>query len=254
MTYYSNNISLIKNSRGVYDLDPSKGCFSGMNNNNKGCYGECYAFKQARQYGYDFKKTVFRDFENIEHLNLIRKKIFPNDVEFIRFGVSGDPSENWCHTLKIINLIYGIKPIVVITKHWNNLSNNQLNEIKKYNLCINTSISALDSPKQLNNRLEQYNKLKKYCKSVLRVVSCDFNTNNLKGLSLNETQKTLFNNKNVIDNVLRVSLKNDLVLMGVINIQKLKFLTSETYFSKKYKSSYIGSCYNCPDKCGLLTT
>ena len=145
-------------------------------------------------------------------------------MPFIRIGVTGDPSENWNHTINVINLISGIKPIVIITKHWTNLTESKLKELKKYDLCINTSISALDTKEQIKHRLKQYNILKKYCKSVLRIVSCDFNTTNLKGMVLNEIQNELFKNENVLDNVLRVKLNNELVKLGIINIKKNNFL------------------------------
>ena len=67
------------------------------------------------------------------------------------------------------------KQIVIITKHWNNLTSKQMKELSKFNICFNTSVSALDNKRQLTNSLKQYNKLKKYCKSILRIVSCDFN-------------------------------------------------------------------------------
>jgi len=44
---YSDKIALIKNDRGVYSLDTSIGCSSGMAENKRGCYGECYAAKSA---------------------------------------------------------------------------------------------------------------------------------------------------------------------------------------------------------------
>ena len=45
------------------------------------------------------------------------------------------------------------------------------------NIIINTSISALDNDYEIEYKLNQYNNLKKYCKSILRIVSCDFNEN-----------------------------------------------------------------------------
>lgn len=248
---FSNKITLIKNSRGVYDLDTSKGCYSGLTKNKKGCYGECYAARSASQYGYNFNNTIERNFENINHVASIRKAIINIDMPFIRIGVAGDPSENWFHFMKVVNLIYGCKPIVVITKHWNTLSESQLKELKNYDLCINTSISALDKINLIEHRLKEYNRLKKYCKSVLKVVSCDFNINNLTGLIFKHTQDELFKNDNVIDNVLRVSKNNELVKRGIINIKKDFFLTSKKYFSKVNNKTHTGNCINCPEMCGI---
>ncbi len=212
MQDYNNQITLIKNFRGVYDLDTSKGCYNGTKLNKKGCYNECYASKFANQYGYNFNKTKLRKFDNIKHIEEIRNKIHNIDMPFLRIGVTGDPSENWKHTLSVINLISGIKPIVIITKHWQSLTEHNLKQLEKYNICINTSISSLDDNSLIKYRLYQYNRIKNYCKSVLRIVSCNFNLNNLTGLIYNDKQDMLFNNKNIIDNVLRVSLNNQLVM------------------------------------------
>jgi len=65
---YKNRISLTKNGRGIYSLDTSFGCKSGMENESGGCYHDCYAAKSAKLYGYDFSKTVLRGFDNEAHL------------------------------------------------------------------------------------------------------------------------------------------------------------------------------------------
>jgi hypothetical protein len=253
MNKYNNIITLTKNFRGVYGLDTSKGCFYGMSENKKGCYGECYAAKSAKTYGKYFNNSVLRIFKDVEHVNFIRNQLYNIDMPFFRIGVFGDPSENWAHTLKIVNIVSGIKPIVIVTKHWNTLTKNQLNELLKYDVCVNTSISALDKSEFIKHRLNQYNTLKNYCKSVLRVVTCKFNINNLQGLIFNETQKKLLNNEYVIDNVLRVGLGNYLVKMGIINVEKKNFLSKDAYFSQSNKSTFTGSCKDCPDMCGIYT-
>jgi hypothetical protein len=251
MNCYSEHISLNKNFRGVYELDTSKGCSYGMALNKAGCYGECYANRAAKRYGINFSKTIYRNFKDIKHINDIRNQIYNIDTKFIRVGVTGDPSSNWEHTLKIINLIGGIKPIILITKHWKLFTNTQLNKLAKYNLCINTSISALDNTLLIKHRLNEYNRLKSYCKSVLRVVSCDFNTNNLTGMVYNNIQEMLFSNSFVIDNVLRVNENNPLVKMDIIKTEKHKFLSTTSLFSKKNKNTFTGFCKDCPDQCGL---
>ena len=42
MRTYKNIISLSKNGRGIWDLDTIKGCESGLLENDKGCYNDCY--------------------------------------------------------------------------------------------------------------------------------------------------------------------------------------------------------------------
>lgn len=258
---FTNSITLIKNSRGVYDMDTSKGCCSGINENENGCYGDCYAARYSKRYGYDFSKTVLRYFDNETHRQSIIKQIRSIDRPFIRIGVTGDPSEDWQHTINVIKEVRRVyqlslfkekrKEIVIITKHWNTLTNEQLNDLSELNVCVNTSVSALDKKSLLEMRLNQYNKLKFYCRSVLRVVSCNFNLENETGKRLNKIQNDLFKNKYVLDTILRVSNNNELVTNGIINIEKVRFLKNTCYISRHNKNTYIGKCSKCPDMCGL---
>lgn len=262
MKTYKNIISLSKNERGIWDLDTIKGCKSGLLENDKGCYNDCYAYKTAKRYGIDFSKSIERNFENEQHRNLIVKQIEKIDMPFIRIGCSGDPSENWEHTINIIKQIkensqlslFDIsskKQIVIITRHWNTLTNNQLKEISKYNICINTSVSALDNKRLIKKSLNEYNRLKYFCKSVLRIVSCDFNEDNLIGKEMAEIQRNLFKNELTIDTVFRPSSKNEFVLNGIINVKKMQFMNSKALISKFNKKTFVGKCKNCLEMCGL---
>lgn len=252
MRNYSGIISLNKNSRGVYTLDTSIGCHSGLKNNPKGCYNDCYAAKSSKLYGYDFSKTVLRYFESEYHRRQIVHEINNIKLDFVRIGNSGDPSENWEHTISILDKIKFInKQIVIITKHWTNLNLNQLGFLKGINVCINTSISALDEPELLSNSLNQYHILKNYCKSVLRIVSCDFNLENETGHKLHKIQVDLFKNENVLDTVLRVNKNNQLVKDGIINVKQSKFLGKKTMISKYNKKTYFGKCSTCLEMCGV---
>ncbi len=182
MREYSNKISLVRNGRGVYCIDTTMGCASGLYANEDGCYNDCYAARTAKRYGYDFSKTILRDFESVAHYKEVLKQISKVKMPFIRIGSSGDPSENWEHTIKILNLLRNCnKEIVIITRHWIELSDEQLLVLSKMNICINTSVSALDSQQMINNSLRQYERIKPFCKSILRVVSCKFNLENETG-------------------------------------------------------------------------
>lgn len=262
MKTYKNIISLSKNERGIWDLDTIKGCESGLKENKDGCYNDCYAYKTAKRYGIDFSKSIERKFINQMHRNIIVKQIEKIDMPFIRIGCSGDPSENWEHTINIIKQIkensqlslFDIsskKQIVIITRHWKILADNQLNELLKYNICINTSISALDNDYLINHALEQYNRLKPFCKSILRVVTADFNEENLLGKKMAEKQRQLLKNENVIDTVFRPSKKNDFVLNNVIKVKKMAFMNSKALVSKYNKKTFLGKCKNCLEMCGL---
>lgn len=252
MKEYSNIITLTKNSRGIYSLDPSIGCSSGMANEVNGCFNDCYAAKSAKLYGYDFSKTIYRNFIDNKHRLKIINQINKVKLDFIRMGTSGDPSENWEHTIKILKAIDNCnKEIVIITKHWTNLTENQLDYLSSINVCINTSVSALDKIHIINNGLSQYNILKKYCKSVLRIVSADFNLNNEHGYNLNEIQKDLFKNTNTLDTVLRLNKNNQLIKNNIINTSKSKFLGKNAIISKYKKSTYFDKCSTCHEMCGI---
>lgn len=252
MREYLDKISLTKNSRGVYCLDTSIGCASGMLNNKRGCYNDCYSAKSAKIYGYDFSKTVLRYFKNRKHEIEIINEINKSKLDFIRIGASGDPSENWKHTINIIKVISRIeKEIVIITKHWNNLTTDNLKFLSTLNICINTSVSALDKFCLLSNRIKQYKRIKQYCKSVLRIVSANFNLKNETGKRLAEIQSYLFKNENTLDTVLRVDKNNELIRNGIINIFKTNFLGSKTYASKFNNKTYLGKCSTCLEMCGI---
>ena len=143
------------------------------------------------------------------------------------------------------------KQIVIITKHWTNLKPEHLEYLNTINVCINTSVSALDKKSVLENALNQYNILKKYCKSVLRIVSCDFNLENETGKQLSDIQHSLFKNEDTLDTVLRVNKSNPLVKDGIIKIKQSLFLGKKTHISKFNKKTYFGKCSSCLEMCGL---
>jgi len=252
MREYSKVITLTKNGRGLYSLDPIFGCNTGMQKNNKGCFSDCYSARIAKKYGYDFSKNVNRYFKDEKHEKSIVNKINKTDFDFIRMGSNGDPSEDWEHTINVIKKLKGItKEIVIITRHWNKLSDNQLKELSKHNVCINTSISAIDNKDELKNNIKEYERLRSYCKSILRIVSFDFNLDNEKGLKYNEIQLQLFKNYKMLDTVFRVFKTNDLVKDGIIKIKETKFLGKKCFVSKMNKKTYFGNCVNCLEKCGI---
>ena len=242
MRKYLNKIELTQNFRGVWDLDPFKGCAYSKLNDGTGCYGICYAAKIAKARGYDFSDVVARYFISDKHLADIQQKL--KKLPFVRLGCMCDPSHDWEHTLSIVDKIQPYqKNIVIVTKHWNTLDEKQVSRLK--GLIINTSISALDSKEQINKRLYEYNRLKKYCKSFLRVNTADFNF-----LPFKKTQDTLLAYDNVIDNILRFPKNHELATDGVINVKKYKFLKTNVYASKHKDDVFFGYCYQCLDLCG----
>lgn len=264
MKQFKDIITLSKNARGCYILDTIKGCSVSRIEKPMGCYDDCYAKNIAYRYGIDFTTAVsrhfekdrnqlyFSGFEDCKHESEIIKQIKKINMPFVRIGEMGDPSENWEHTINVCKIISKAnKPIVIITKHWKTIPEALLQEIEKLDLCINNSISALDSGIELNHRIKQYKRLKKHCKSVLRIISCDFNTNNKEGLQRSKIQESLFNNENIINTVFRPNAKNRLVVNKVINTTTVKFLRSNVLASVHDKSTYFGMCDKCPDMCGI---
>jgi hypothetical protein len=264
MKTYKNDITLAKNKRGCYILDTVKGCLGCTPENPKGCYGDCYAQNIAARYGFNFRETVTRDFKrdndqlylfgfkDQHHESDIIYQIKAIDMPFVRIGDMGDPSRDWEHTINICDIISQAgKPIVIITKHWKSIPNQLLPLISKLDICINTSVSALDDTVSIDYRIDQYNRLKPYCKSVLRVVTCDFNKETEAGFVRSEIQDRLLQNDNIIETVFRPSANNPLVKKGIIYVKKVKFLRSKVLASIRDESVYFGECSVCPDMCGI---
>lgn len=261
MRSYSTKITFSRNSRGVYSIDPSIGCASGMNNTTGGCYGDCYAARSAKIYGYDFSNTVYRYFKSIGHVETIKKQICRIDMPFIRMGTMGDPSEDWSHTLDICELLqhdiqedfFPIekKEIVIITKHWNNLTLRQLLRLKRLKVCINTSVSAMDKNEILNNSMAQFERVKPFCRSILRVVTCDFNKSHPEGRRYSQIQEGIITGREYIDTVFRPSKNNKLVSGGIIHVKAKRFIKGKQLMSKLNKRTYLGKCDNCKEMCGV---
>jgi len=252
MRTYSSFLSVNKNSRGIYSMDTVMGCASGMANESGGCYGECYSAKAAKVHGYDFSQNVLRRFKDRKHKRTIITQIKNSTLPFIRIGSSGDPSEDWGHTINILGQIaHCNKKIVIITRHWNTLTDDQLHYLSGLNICINTSVSTLDKPDIRSNCLSQYHRIKPFLKSVLRVVTCNFNHHTIEGLLMSTIQKELLSNVDVIDTVLRVNKRNRLLNAGIINAAEVDFIGRKQLASKHKKTTYLGKCSTCFEQCGV---
>ncbi len=228
------------------------GCASGMAANRNGCYGDCYAARTAKQYGHDFTKTVLRKFKHEGHKSEILRQINKAKMPFIRIGCSGDPSENWEHTFSVLFAIrYCNIEIVIITRHWTLLTDDQLRQLSRMNICINTSVSALDDDEDREKSISQYERIKPYCKSVLRIVSCEFNLENETGKLLSRIQDRLFQNESTLDTVFRPSSNNHFVIDGIVNAKPESFNGRKCLASKRNKKTYMGKCATCKEMCGV---
>lgn len=251
MREYKNKISLIHNRRWIWDLDPFKWCYHWTLKNDRGCYWLCYAAKIAKFRWFDFTKVVYRDFIDEKHIQEIWRQL--KKVPFVRLWTMCDPSHDREHTLKIVDIIRPYqKNIVIITKHRTILSDEQL---KRFNwVCINTSISALDTDEQINHRLEQYNRLKPYCNSVLRVNTVEFRNSLFE--EKKQLQEELLRNDKVIDNILRMPNDCRFVEWWLVRVDKYKYLDVEINASKYNKNTHFGFCKDCKEQCwiGLFTS
>ncbi len=167
-------------------------------------------------------------------------------------GTMGEPSEDRAHTVEICKLIADCnKEIVIITRNWHLLTDGQLEYFSRSNVCINTSISALDDEETRARCLAQYKRVKPFCKSVLRVITCDFNKDNPDGARLGKIQAKLLANENTLETVLRLSKRNNLVVDGIVHVSEVKFLGKKQLASKRSKRTYIGKCDKCTEMCGV---
>lgn len=157
----------------LIDLDTVKGCTEGIAENRKGCYGVCYAARLANRRGINFAQSVVRRFENDKHEARIIKLIKDYDVALVRIGTSGDPSHDWAHTVDVCERIAKAgKPLVIITKHWHEATNEQLGRLSALKAIVNTSTSPLDRPDLRRHRVKQYMRFAGLGgRSVLRVVT-----------------------------------------------------------------------------------
>lgn len=242
---------MVINKKGVLDLDTVKGCACGLKAHpDGGCYGLCYACKVATRYKYDFTKAVSR-LASPKELSNIRIKIERASEKFVRIGTMGDPCHDWKWTIDVCRGIVGSKPIIIVTKHWIALEDYQMEDLGQLDVIINTSISALDTAEERKHRLIQYNRYKKFGKSVLRIVSCKFNTDTLEGAQLNNIQEELFKNDHVIDNPLRISKGYYLYKNGVIIACDRDESIGGSLVSLNNPMTYLGTCRDCPELCGI---
>lgn len=264
MKLYKEAITLNRNSRGCYILDTVKGCPGAALHGGRGCYGDCYAKNIAGRYGFDFEKVRARKFENEAnqlhlfgltdktHTNQIIREIRAANMPFIRIGEMGDPSADWEHTVNVCREVAPAgKKIIIITKHWKPLPDALMEDFARMGLCVNTSVSALDNESELEYRLGQFERLKEVCKSVLRIVSCDFNTDHPDGLDRHLIQEELFKMGDHIDTIFRPSGNNVFVKKGIIKTENVRFLKKEVLASVYNKKTYLGECQYCPDMCGV---
>lgn len=248
MNEYRGELTASVNAKGVIDVDTVKGCQDGMAAYpHRGCYSLCYAQRIAVMRGFNFKKSVVRQVKGVSQLREIVKAVKKSGLNFLRIGTMGDPSFNWDVTLSHASLFArsGLW-VVVITKHWRTLTAKHLKALPT-NLIINTSISPLDTASERAHRLAQYERLKARARSILRVVTADFDVSNTKGKAFRVIQEDLLGRDKVIDNPLRVTESYPLAKAGILRVRK----AGGQSVSLHDDSVFLGKCQDCKELCGV---
>lgn len=250
---YRGVLTATENRKGVLDVDTVKGCSIGMSKYpNGGCYYECYAYKTAKMYGIDFSVSISRK-PGSKSFNSVFHAVKDYPALWYRIGTSGDPSHDWENTIEVCERLKSTgKTPIVITKHWNALTNAQIKIFIKVGAIFNTSTSGLDADEEIEHRIEQMDRLESAgIKSICRVVTCKFGTSDwAKKAELK--QKHLLSLSPVIDNPLRASISNELVIKGEILLEKRKeAIGGGKRISLHNGNVYLGKCNGCKDQCGF---
>jgi hypothetical protein len=252
-------LSAVENRKGVLDIDTVKGCTLGMRAYPEGgCYGECYAYKNAVTYGWDFRTSVSRKFmghpmNGFRHLDTINKILQSNAATWYRVGTVGDPCHDWKNTIAVCKALSPMrKTPVIITKHWIELTDEQMLELKMVGAVVNTSTSGMDTEDEIAHRVTQINRLKWFCvRSVCRVVTCNYGTSQW-ARECKEKQDYLLSLTPTIDNPLRARRSNPHVVNGDILLTRMDgSVGGGKYVSLNCKNTYLGTCKGCPDQCGI---
>lgn len=242
------------NRKGVLDIDVVKGCSLGLGAHGpRGCYDACYAALIARFRGIDFARAVTRKVVSCAHAKAIEKTVRAAPLGFFRVGTMGDPCHDWSATVETVEWLAPLATPVIVTKHWRRATDDQFLRLIACGAVLNTSISALDTAKELRRRERE---IARYAgmggKSVARIVSCDFDARTERGQAMSVEQARLFTSYKSIDNPLRVPRTHPLVADGVIRVRRMMDIASMRSISVSESSnSYTGHCDGCSDKCGM---
>lgn len=250
---YRNILTAAQNSKGVLDVDTVKGCSIGMHvYPDGGCYGECYAYKNATRYGIDFSVSISRELRRSNWANVFCS-VRDNPSSWYRIGTAGDPSHDWENTISVCEQLHGAgKKPVIITKHWKTLTEDNIKRLKKVSAVINTSTSGMDSDAEIKHRVRQIERIKYFgVRSVCRVVTCDYGVSAWAN-ECKEKQDYLMSIAPIIDNPLRADNSNLRVMKGDILLSRNDGSVGGGKFVSLYNAStYLGTCDKCPDQCGV---
>ena len=250
---YRSILTARENGKGCLDVDTVKGCTLGMKAYPRGgCYGECYAYKDATRYGITFGVAVSR-----RATPGVRDDVFcavrDHGASWYRVGVAGDPCHDWENTLSVCEFLGAThKVAVIITKHWTALTDEQMRRLAALRAVVNTSTSGMDSDGEIAHRVEQMERLRAFgVSSVCRVVTCKYGASEW-ARKCKERQDYLLSITPIIDNPLRASRSNYHVAAGDIMLERMDGAIGGGKFVSLHSAEiYLGTCKRCPDQCGV---
>lgn len=245
-------LTATENLKGVLDVDTVKGCYSGMAAYpGTGCYGACYAATTARQYGRDFTVAVSRKPAPWSWREVWRT-VRDFRANWYRIGTAGDPCHDWDNTVNVCEMLADTgKHPVIITKHWQTISDENMARLEKLQAVINTSVSALDTEAELKHRLRQIERIREAgIKSVARVVSCKFGRTDW-AIERAAVQDRLLELSPMVDNPLRIPANDQRVIDGHLIVDRIAEAVGGGKSVSLHKPDvYLGTCVGCPDQCG----
>lgn len=245
-------LTVSENLKGVLDVDTVKGCYSGMAAYpGTGCYGACYAAKTAKQYGRDFTIAVSRKPAPWSWREVWRQ-VRDFHANWYRVGTAGDPCHDWENTVTVCEMLQSTgKHPVIITKHWQTASDQQLERLRALSAVLNTSVSALDTEQELRHRLRQIERIRDAgIKSVARVVTCNFGATDW-GRERDAVQRALLEFRPMIDNPLRIPASDPRVIAGDLVVSRIaEAVGGGKTVSLHSPDVYLSTCVGCPDQCG----
>jgi hypothetical protein len=246
-------LTVVENGKGVLDVDTVKGCTLGMQSRpDGGCYGDCYAYKDAKRYGVDFFTSISRKITTWNRIDIFLA-VQNHYATWYRIGVAGDPCHDWENTISVCEELKGTGKVpVIITKHWIPLSDGHLVRLKNVGAVINTSTSGLDTDAQLKYRVKQMQRIKNAgVRSINRIVSCEYGSSKW-AKEANNKQNYLMTIKPIIDNPLRSSKSSERVKSGdIILTNRPDAIGGGKFVSLHSQDIYLGTCQDCPDQCGV---
>jgi len=147
------------------------------------------------------------------------------------------------------------KTAVIVTKHWQTLTDDHLSKLLDLDVVVHTSTSALDSAAQIKHRVGQFQRLRHYgIKSVNRIVTCSFGDTEW-GREAKLRQDYLMGLAPIIDTPLRLGPTNPRVLSGdLLTTHRPDALGGGTLLSLHSPDIFLGNCAECPDQCGVEET